>query len=838
MIKVSNKKTISNLAKATVKFNKLRNVFAIVGIILTTVLFTSIFTISMNMIDSMEETTMRQVGGSSHGGFKYLTEEQYNKLKDNKSIKEIHYTVVLGNAENKELIKRPTEIRYASSDREAELMFSKPTTGRMPKDKMEIAVDTIVLNKLGAEPKLGEKVTLEYAIHDKKHKDTFTLVGFWKGDKVMKASQAWLSKNYIEEKLAGYVPNNEYDFIGRINADINFSSKYNIEDKLIKIIEDSGYKPEDISIGVNWAYIGSGEVDMVSIVAILGSSLLITLCGYLIISNIFYISIAKDIRSYGLLKTVGTTSRQIQKLVKKQALFLCIIGIPIGLFWGYLIGAILTPVVISITNISVIKISINPLIFIGSALFALFTVLISVNKSAKMAGKVSPIEAIRSTDIPEKNIRKNTRKSGKANPAQMACSNVLRNKKKVVLVTLSLSLSLIMLNITFSAINGFDMDKFLKKSIVSDFAVADARYFNVYNGYNNEETLSNEFREELAAKKGVEEIGNIYFSELPYKADENLIKAANSAYNKFEFSQSKREMYQDNINAGVTLGHLYGMDEVAINTLEVFSGKIDLGRFNSGNYVIVSALDREGEILYYTPGDKVTLEFQDGNTKEYKVMANANIESCLSVRHSHPLDPNFFLPANEFLEQNGQKAPMLTIINTDEQGEVQMEDYLYDYCNNINDEMQYESKATFKKEFENFQKTYMSVGLVLSSIVGFIGIMNFINTMATSVITRRRELAMLQSIGMTNSQLRKMLMWEGIVYSLLTLGVALTVGSILGYFGVQAFVGDIWFFTSNFTIMPTIYCIPLLWVLSILIPIICYRLSAKESIVERLQEVE
>ncbi|WMJ77502.1 MULTISPECIES: ABC transporter permease [unclassified Sedimentibacter] len=838
MIKVSNQKTISNLAKATVKFNKLRNVFAIVGIILTTVLFTSVFTISMNMIDSMEESTMRQVGGSSHGGFKYLTEEQYNKLKDNKSIKEIHYTVVLGNAENKELIKRPTEIRYASSDREAELMFSKPTAGRMPEDKGEIAVDTIVLNKLGVEPKLGEKVTLEYSIHDKKHKDTFTLVGFWKGDKVMKASQAWLSKDYIEEKLEGYVPNNEYDFIGRINADINFSNKYNIEDKLTKVIEDSGYKAEDISIGVNWAYIGSGEVDMVSVVVIVGSSLLITLCGYLIISNIFYISIAKDIRSYGLLKTVGTTSRQIRKLVKKQALFLCIIGIPTGLVLGYLVGAILTPVVISITNVSVIKMSLNPLIFIGSALFALFTVLISVNKSAKMAGKVSPIEAIRSTDIMEKNIRKNTRKSGKASPAKIACSNVLRNKKKVVLVTLSLSLSLIMLNITFSAVNCFDMDKFLKGSIVSDFAVADARYFNVYNGYSNENTLTDEFLNELSSQNGVEEIGKIYFIELPYKIDENIMRALQEADAKSPFSEKDKEMYQYYIDSGIASGHLYGLDKMCVDAIEVYAGEIDWEKFKTGNYIIVSSFDRNGEVNYYNVGDKVGLDFEDGNIKEYEVMAVGNIEHSVSVRHSHPIDPNFYLPSKEFLKEYSDRAPMITILNTNDDSEDDMETYLKNYCNNVNDEMQYESKAVFEKEFENLQKTYLSVGLVLSFIIGFIGIMNFINTIATSVIARRRELAMLQSIGMTNSQLRQMLMTEGLMHAFLTLIFTLTIGSMLGYFGVNTLVGDMWFFTPHYTIIPVIYCVPIFIAIAILVPILCYKLSAKESIVERLREVE
>ena len=103
---------------------------------------------------------------------------------------------------------------------------------------------------------------------------------------------------------------------------------------------------EDVNEGVNWAY-ASSEVDFTTIAMLAGILLLIVFSGYMIIYNIFYISVSKDIRFYGLLKTIGTTNRQLKKLVRRQALILGLIGTPIGLILGYVVSVFVTPVVMS-----------------------------------------------------------------------------------------------------------------------------------------------------------------------------------------------------------------------------------------------------------------------------------------------------------------------------------------------------------------------------------------------------------------------------------------------------------------------------------------------------------
>ena len=101
------------------------------------------------------------------------------------------------------------------------------------------------------------------------------------------------------------------------------------------------------------------------------------LTGYLIIYNIFQISVMKDIHFYGLLKTIGTTDRQLKKIIHRQALILSCGGIPIGLIIGYFLGKSLIPAIMSISSIGSYETHANPFIFTGNAVFALITVAIS-----------------------------------------------------------------------------------------------------------------------------------------------------------------------------------------------------------------------------------------------------------------------------------------------------------------------------------------------------------------------------------------------------------------------------------------------------------------------------
>lgn len=838
MLKVNNKNTIKTLAKSSFKSNKMRNIFATIAIILTAILFTGLFTVAASLMTSMEESTTRQVGGSSHGGFKYLSMDQYDNLKTHPSIKDISYSVVLGIAKNPELAKRPTEIRYTSDETNAKGMFAMPTTGRLPQEDNEIATDTLVLERLGIEATLGQSLTLTYSVAGKQVTDTFTLVGYWQGDKLMQASQMWLSQSYVEKQLVGYVPMYDGDFIAKINADVNFSNSYHIEEKLQKVILDSGYTLEEIAYGVNWAYTGNSDnLDFGTIFSAVGAILMIIFCGYLMIANVFTINIAKDVRYYGLLKTIGTTGRQIKKMIRKQALWLCLVAVPIGLIIGYLMGMMLVPVVLSILNTNVIKMSVNPLIFILSTLFSIITVFVSIEKPARLACKVSPIEALRTSDRTE-NGNKKTKRSGKVNVFAMACNNLARNKKKAIWVTVSLSLGLVILNATFSLSNSFDMDEYLSQLIGSDFAVGDVSNFNVNIWYDNQDALNEEFFNALDQQEGIENVNNIYFAEPSTPMDSKFSEIPKQFKRFYGDNKTTLQQIESTIKLEDMLAHIYGLDEGAWERFTVFEGKLDLEKLATGKYIVVSPFDDQDKIHYYNIGDIVELSNTNGEMNSYEVLAIATIPYNISVKHYHGITPEYFLPSVVFLNQIERKTPMLTTINVEDSEITKMESFLNDYCNSIDPNMDFESKVSLSAEYEGTQRTFRTVGLAISFVVALVGIMNFANTIITSIISRKREFAMLQSVGMTNHQVKAMLMWESVLYIFLTLFCTFTLGSVICYLGLRSFVSGAMYMSLYFTVVPTVVCLPILLLIAIIVPLLSQKFICKSSIVERLRMTE
>lgn len=836
MLKVNNKRTIHILTKSSFGANKLRNLFAIIAIVLTVILFTGLFTVASSLVASIEAGTMRQVGGSSHGSFKYLSQEEYGALKTHPSIKDISYSVVLGFGENQELKKHPTEIRYSSGDVNAKGMFSMPTTGALPQNDNEIATNTIVLECLGVPAEIGQKLTLSYTLAEKIYTDTFTLVGFWEGDKLMQASQIWLSKSYVEKQLASCPKDYDIGTIGTLNADVNFASSFRIEDKLQKVILESGYTLDEIDYGVNWAYAGnSGSLDAGTVISAVGAILMIVFCGYLMISNVFTIGIAKDVRYYGLIKAIGTTPKQIRRIIRKQALLLCGLGIPIGLIAGYLIGRLLVPVVMSIMYTDVVKTSASPLIFILATLFSAFTVIISISKPSKIAAKVSPIEALRSID--SSGGKRKYKRGARADVGSMARNNIGRNKKKAILVTVSLSLGLIILNATYSIANGFDMDKYLSRMIGNDYKVGDVTNFNVNLNYSNEDSLNEVFFLQLSQQEGIEGINKIYFTEPLVSPEPDFMQIPSKEAVEYKTSEDRVNALEDYAGSDSIPLHIYGLEEGTMGQLTVLQGECDKDKLNSGKYVIAAPYDESGKIQYYELGDIVVIPNSDGGVQEYEVLAIALLPENISCTHSHPLTPSVYIPSEVFINQVEDKAPMFVTIDVSDESIAGMELFLTEYCSNVDQNMDFISKSTLADEYQGLQNTIKTVGITLSTLIALIGVMNFINTVITSIIARKLELAMLQSIGMTNRQVMYMLIQESTLYIFFAFSMLLTVGSGLCYLGIRAFIANQDFMKFYFTVVPSLLCLPTLLLIAVVVPVISLKSICKSSVVERLREV-
>ena len=214
--------------------------------------------------------------------------------------------------------------------------------------------------------------------------------------------------------------------------------------------------------------------------------------------------------------------------------------------------------------------------------------------------------------------------------------------------------------------------------------------------------------------------------------------------------------------------------------------------------------------------------------------ALVSVPSALSYR-CYGAD-EFVLGAETFLRDTGTDCVMYYAFDTTEEANAAMESFLQDYTENVNPQFDHESKATYAGEFESTRSMFLLLGGALSFIAGLVGVLNFFNAILTGITARRRELAVLQSIGMTARQLRAMLALEGLLY---TLGAALLALALVVV--TAPFIGPglgrlLWFFTYRFTLWPIAAVLPLLGALGILIPVLSCRAARHYSVVERLRQ--
>lgn len=272
--------------------------------------------------------------------------------------------------------------------------FCTPTHGHRPKEgSNEAMTDTRVLKLLGVQPKIGTKFTVTYQIgggqsEPKTVTQEFVLSGWWDYNGVSQASNVIVPESYVKKTLQ-HVNIGEDEESGKWSLDVMFGNALHIEKDMRQVIRDCGFQSEDaskpgyIAFGVNWGYTGaqsSSNLNPESIAAIVALLVLIVFTGYLVIYNVFQISVANDIRFYGLLKTIGMTGRQLKRIIRLQAVLLSGIGIPAGLLLGFGIGVGLTPAVMAQTSYTTAVIKLHAWVFVGAALFSLVTVFLSCNK--------------------------------------------------------------------------------------------------------------------------------------------------------------------------------------------------------------------------------------------------------------------------------------------------------------------------------------------------------------------------------------------------------------------------------------------------------------------------
>ena len=847
----NNGAVIKKLSGRYFKASKSRNIIAIIAIILTTILFTTIFTLGSGLMDTVHDQNIRKAGGDGQAVLNYISDEVYNDMAGNPLIDRIAYTKAISYRLKNPGLERWRSDLWYMDDTALEFARYTPATGHRPEAENEIIADTKTLDALGIPAQIGETVSLTYDVKGIEYTTDFTLCGFWETDSLSNIGRLIVSKAFIDthSDILAYTYPVDNDYSGIVTAYVMFRCGGDIEAQLHQLLSETGYTCDTMGgssddsnyviARVSPAYQSSALLDnpAMLISGIVGV-LLIIITGYLIIYNIFQISVIQDIQSYGQLKTLGTTKRQIKRLINRQALRLSLIGIPIGLLVGFFIGRALVPFLMNGTIYTAdagIKVTVNPLIFIGSAAFALFTVSVSVRKPAKIAGTVSAIEAIRYTENDAAAFGKRSTKDKKSTHGAklhfMALANLGRNRKRTVLVIVSMTLSLVLFNTVFTLSSGFDIDKYIAKFLDTDFVIATADYFQ-FRFETSGSDLSENFIDAVRQNDNFVDGGRLYTSRLL----EEGFSVEHDAFNNYNIDEH-----------GNALVDLYGADDFLLNNMEAIEGTIDLEKLKTGKYVLLSVECTDDGTIIDNPnisvGDMVRLNHlaMDGlssstsGSYDFIIMAKVRTnENSMTTRNTG--STRFYLPTEIYLPLCNQPHLVSFPFNVQAGTESEMGEFLSSYIDSIERSMDFASKETYVNSFDSLTSLIITIGGALSIIIGIIGIANFVNSVLTSVITRKKEFAMLQSIGMTGKQLKRMLSFEGLYYAVGTIISSVILGVLSSVVIVRGISSGIWFFTYRFVMWPMLVIYPFLIILTITIPALLYKQIASVSIIERLRQ--
>ena len=456
------------------------------------------------------------------------------------------------------------------------------------------------------------------------------------------------------------------------------------------------------------------------------------------------------------------------------------------------------------------------------------------NNTYRLEGKNVPRQQLVSFDLDIPFLVEN----GKALDENPSPTKPLCGEELSAAESSSASPIIVLLNSVYTYVTSFDFDKFVADFSLTDFTVSDTTVINNYAPYNTA-NVSQDFISQAESLNGLEDIGNIYLWTSKQPLSENDLARLQ------ELSASSSDIANELENYRVRQEHgvnVYGLDDFPAEYVQVLDGELNTEQWKAGTGVYVTPLRMmgDGSLCLYKPGDQISVTQLDGTNKVYDVLAVVSIPSALQTPLQVDMGLDYIFPTNELLGNmvSADQPAMKTIFNVDEEHQLATENWLKNYTTNTDTALDYLSKVTLRQTFDGMINMYRLVGGALCAILALIGILNFINSMTTSILSRYREIAMLQSVGMTGRQVKQMLIYEGIGYSILGLLGSLILSVIASLTVVRMMGAELTYFTWHFTLLPVFLCIIPLILITAIVPLVCYNKMAQKTVVERLRIAE
>lgn len=821
--------TVKKLTGRTITVNRFRNFYVIAAIALTTLLIASVFSIGISYLKSSEMQRLRLMGTTAHAAVTYPTDEQVEKLRT------LPYVKNVGLQYNVAQIKITPEMENMKLglhwfDKTEWQQFSAPTAvdivGSYPKKYNEIMVPLWILNSMGInDPQIGMEISLSFYLGDDSNfaqNEMFTLSGYYTGYVHIRSGN--VGSIYVSEKFA---KKSENSVQANGSASVAYQDSNHIDQYNEQLTHDLSLT-EDQKIKSVPMYESSAVGSSTATFAFAAVILFLMFTGYLLIYNVFYISVSKDIRFYGLLKTIGTSPRQLRKIVTGQALRLAAIGIPIGLAAGAIVSFAAVPMALNIIDLETgTEISFSPIIFFGAAFFALLTTLIGAAKSARIVAKISPMEALRFTGTYSEGKRKRSTSGGK--PFRMAWRNIFRDRKRAAVVLLSLFLGISTFMTITTLISSMDTENYIDSYVENDFILENNTLDIVGTDNTPKQKFDASFLAQLEEIDGITNLRTTTMEEMSMDYDPKQFSQHIDWFcEKYDVEEELTDQsIQDNF-----WGYIIGIDS---RYVEEFSNDsetpIDVEAFKRGEIALISTSDPE----IYSNVDEMNVTVSSSGASLQVALGGFVPSGFQSVGGS--LAPNIYV--SEKVLEKLVSDPKIYIVNVDVEDDLEEEALEKIKSMTDNDyEMSRISKLEQQEAMSDTKLIMYILGGGIALVLALIGILNFINVMATGVMARKMEFAMLESVGMTKRQMRRMLMLEGLGYAGITTLLVGTLGSAITYGIFKLFQQQADYAVFTFSFIRMLIAVAVVFIVCAAAPEIAYRSSSRASIVERLREVE
>ena len=861
------KKIIKEMVQGNLKVHRKRNLLLVLAITLTTILFTSVLEIGFGGMQSIQETQLKLSGMKADAELRFLDKEQFQKVQNSDLFESVGGRVPIALMEGE--TKRPIEIDYLDQAG-MEAYYISLEEGKVPENEKEVLLSEQALEELGIKKEVGSHVPVSFTLRGQKYNFDMRLSGWYKGGpkvNFMIVSEAFLEHN---PEVAENTYDLDKEILGTYYASVCMKNTGNIEQNLKEYAESLGAQTENadgnnyVNVAVNpMLYSEDGSTGVGLSIVFFGA--LFILCGYLLIYNIFDIGVMQDIQEFGIMKTIGMTGKQIKRLMRRQVLLLSLIGIPIGLLVGYGLGVLLLPVILknweySEEELTIVQ-SVHPSIFILTVLFVLLTVFLSMRRPSKKAAKYSAIETAKYTEVKKKTAEKDIRSI-----KNIARSNLLRNKKRTVLVFTSLILSVVFVNSLWIISDSFDEEKYVNAQMRRDYLVASTDTLNPSIGYVkpsaslNEEAIQ-ELEKNAMIKNGTKLYKNtiddsVYNSNISYdwgvkvidvtipsiEVDGVITNSATTNYGSLTVGKDNRPVC-----------NVCGISENFLKKMEILEGEKNIDeikeKLKSGDYILVGVCaNNKGKPrmsdIENSPkvGDSVTI-YKDGKPiKKVEVLSqiltiySEQISGGSSTGSGTILGTWFYLGEDLFKELYGEGNLVNYSFDADEKDAPAVNRMLQEISKEFSD-VGFETTEQRHSEIENYRMLVRILCVLIGGILGVIGIVNLVNIIFTNLIVRNRELATFRSIGATKKQLRELIIRESVGYVFYAAIGGFILATLISMTAVKGICSSIWLFTFQFTLLPAAIVIVLYFIIAVIASEAGIYFWEKGSITERLRNL-